>query len=40
MNDKEEKLVDLINRAGGLSQWANADQATLVRVEDSRGVIL
>ncbi len=39
MNDKEEKLVDVINRAGGLSQWANANQATLVRAEGDRGII-
>lgn len=39
MNDKEEKLVDLINRAGGLSQWANPNQATLVRAENGRGII-
>ncbi|MGB3077128.1 MAG: SLBB domain-containing protein [Chitinophagales bacterium] len=39
MNDKEEKVVDVINRAGGLSQWANVNQATLVRAEDDRGII-
>ncbi|MEO6165992.1 MAG: SLBB domain-containing protein, partial [Chitinophagales bacterium] len=39
MNDKEEKLVDVINRAGGLSQWANVNQATLVRAEGDRGII-
>lgn len=39
MNDKEEKIVDVINRAGGLSQWANPNQATLVRVEGDRGII-
>lgn len=39
MNDKEEKLVDVINRAGGLSQWADANQATLVRKEGDRGII-
>jgi polysaccharide export outer membrane protein len=39
MNDKEEKIVDVINRAGGLSQWADPNQATLVRVENDRGII-
>nr|MBA2406698.1 SLBB domain-containing protein [Chitinophagales bacterium] len=39
LNDKEEKLVDVLNRAGGLSQWANVNQATLVREENDRGII-
>ncbi|MBA2421852.1 MAG: SLBB domain-containing protein [Chitinophagales bacterium] len=39
LNDKEEKIVEVLNRAGGLSQWANVNQATLVREENDRGII-
>ncbi|MBA3646953.1 MAG: SLBB domain-containing protein [Chitinophagales bacterium] len=39
MTDKEEKLVDLIQRAGGLTQWASPNRATLIRVEDERGIV-
>ena len=34
-----EKLAGLTIRAGGLSQWANPNQATLVRAEGDRGII-
>ena len=36
---KNEKLVDVVQRAGGLTQWANANEATLVRAEDNRGLV-
>ncbi|MCY7409608.1 MAG: SLBB domain-containing protein [Chitinophagales bacterium] len=37
--DKNEKLVDLIIRAGGLTQWADPNEATLVRPDDNRGMV-
>ncbi len=39
LTSKDEKLVDVIQRAGGLTQWADANEATLVRKEDNRGLV-
>jgi protein involved in polysaccharide export with SLBB domain len=39
LTSKEEKLVDVVQRAGGLTQWADANEATLVRKEDNRGLV-
>jgi protein involved in polysaccharide export with SLBB domain len=36
---KDEKLVDVIQRAGGLTQWADANEGTLVRKEENRGLV-
>ena len=32
-------VADLITRAGGLTQWADANQTMLVRAEDNRGLV-
>lgn len=39
LTSKTEKLVDLIQRAGGVTRWADANEATLVRAEDNRGLV-
>ncbi len=40
LNNKSFRLVDLIQQAGGITQWANANQATLVRAEENRGLVI
>ncbi len=40
LSSKSFRLVDLIEQAGGVTQWANANQATLVRAEENRGLVI
>lgn len=39
LSSKTQRLVDLIQQAGGLSPWADANQATLMRTADNRGMV-
>ncbi|MFI5134757.1 MAG: SLBB domain-containing protein [Chitinophagales bacterium] len=39
MQSKTEKLASVIQRAGGLTKWANAGQTTLVRKDENRGIV-
>lgn len=39
LTSKTENLVSVIERAGGITQWANANQATLIRKDENRGIV-
>lgn len=39
LTSKTENLVSVIERAGGLTQWADASQTTLVRSDENRGIV-
>lgn len=40
LNGKDETLSDLVERAGGLTNWAFLDGSSLLRSEDSLGLLL
>jgi protein involved in polysaccharide export with SLBB domain len=39
LTSKTENLVSVIERAGGLTQWADANQTTLIRNDENRGIV-
>ncbi|MCS6991187.1 MAG: SLBB domain-containing protein [Chitinophagales bacterium] len=39
LTSKTQRIVDLIQQAGGLTPWADANQATLNRTADNRGIV-
>ncbi|MCS6917812.1 MAG: SLBB domain-containing protein [Chitinophagales bacterium] len=39
LTSKTQRLVDLIEQAGGLTPYADANQATLMRTADNRGMV-